>query len=231
MEVLPWVFSSGWASGINGYAVVLLLGLLGRFTGVDGVPPALERTDVLVAAAVLTLLDLVADKVPYLDSAWDAVHTAIRPAIGAAVGALLAGEAGSPNEAVGAATGGLTALASHVVKAGLRLAVNASPEPASNLVVSTAEDLTVASGGGRLGALAVAGRRGGRRAAARRAGPGHPAGRADPPVRTGPQGPAGAARDRAAGGLIPGSADCNHQLHTVTVKPGSEPDLCLVNGR
>ena len=145
MEVLPWVFSSGWASGINGYAVVLLLGLLGRFTGVDGVPPALERTDVLVAAAVLTLLDLVADKVPYLDSAWDAVHTAIRPAIGAAVGALLAGEAGSPNEAVGAATGGLTALASHVVKAGLRLAVNASPEPASNLVVSTAEDLTVAS--------------------------------------------------------------------------------------
>lgn len=145
MEVLPWVFSSGWASGINGYAVVLLLGLLGRFTGVDGVPPALERTDVLAAAAVLTLLDLVADKVPYLDSAWDAVHTAIRPAIGAAVGALLAGEAGTLDEAVGAATGGVTALASHAVKAGLRLAVNASPEPASNLVVSTAEDLTVAS--------------------------------------------------------------------------------------
>jgi hypothetical protein len=145
VAVLPWVFSSGWASGINGYAVVLLLGLLGRFAGADGVPPALERTDVLAAAAVLTLLDLVADKVPYLDSAWDAVHTVIRPAIGAAVGALLAGEAGSLNEAVGAATGGLTALASHTVKAGLRLAVNASPEPASNLVVSTAEDVTVAS--------------------------------------------------------------------------------------
>ena len=145
MEVLPWVFSSGWASGINGYAVVLLLGLLGRFTGADGVPPALGRTDVLIAAAVLTLLDLVADKVPYLDSVWDAAHTAIRPAIGAAVGALLAGEAGSLNEAVGAATGGLTALASHLVKTGLRLAVNSSPEPASNFLVSTAEDVTVAS--------------------------------------------------------------------------------------
>ena len=145
MEVLPGVFSSGWASGINGYAVVLLLGLLGRFTGADGVPPALGRTDVLIAAAVLTLLDLVADKVPYLDSVWDAAHTAIRPAIGAAVGALLAGEAGSLNEAVGAATGGLTALASHLVKTGLRLAVNSSPEPASNFLVSTAEDVTVAS--------------------------------------------------------------------------------------
>lgn len=145
MEVIPWVFSSGWASGINGYAVVLLLGLLGRFTPVDGVPPALERTDVLIAAAVLTLLDLVADKVPYLDSAWDVVHTAIRPAIGAAVGALLAGEAGSLNQAVGAATGGLTALASHLVKTGLRLAVNGSPEPASNFLVSTAEDVTVTS--------------------------------------------------------------------------------------
>ena len=145
MEVIPWVFSSGWASGINGYAVVLLLGLLGRFTPADGVPPALERTDVLIAAAVLTLLDLVADKVPYLDSAWDVVHTAIRPAIGAAVGALLAGEAGSLNQAVGAATGGLTALASHLVKTGLRLAVNGSPEPASNFLVSTAEDVTVTS--------------------------------------------------------------------------------------
>jgi hypothetical protein len=145
MEVLPWVFSSGWASGINGYAVVFLLGLVGRLTGVDGVPPALERTDVLVAAGLLTLVDLVADKVPYLDSAWSAVHTAIRPAIGAAVGALLAGEAGSLNEVVAAATGGLTALASHGVKFGLRAAVNTSPEPLSNLLVSTAEEVAVAS--------------------------------------------------------------------------------------
>jgi hypothetical protein len=143
MEVLPWVFSSGWASGINGYAVVLLLGLFGR-AGVDGVPAALERTDVLVAAAVLFLLDTVADKIPYVDSVWDAVHTVIRPAIGAALGVLLAGEAGTLSEAVAGTTGGLSALASHAVKAGLRAAVNTSPEPASNIAVSTAEDLTVA---------------------------------------------------------------------------------------
>ena len=98
MEVLPWVFSSGWASGINGYAVVLLLGLFGRFFGADGVPPALERTDVLVAAAVLFVVDAVADKVPYVDSVWDAVHTAVRPTIGAVLGVLLAGEAPTPDE-------------------------------------------------------------------------------------------------------------------------------------
>jgi hypothetical protein len=145
MDVLPWVFSSGWASGINGYAVVLLLGLLGRFAGTDGVPPALERTDVLIVAGLLCALDLVADKIPYVDSVWDAVHTAIRPAIGAAVGALLAGQAGSLNEAVAAGTGGITALVSQLVKSGLRVAVNTSPEPASNILVSSAEDITVGS--------------------------------------------------------------------------------------
>lgn len=144
MDVVPWIFSSGWASGINSYAVVLLLGLFGRFGGADGVPPALERTDVLIAAAVLTALDLVADKIPYLDSIWDTVHTVIRPGIAAAVGALLAGQAGTLNEAVAAGLAAITALASHTVKAGLRAAVNTSPEPASNLVVSTTEDVAVA---------------------------------------------------------------------------------------
>lgn len=144
MEVLPWIFSSGWASGLNGYAVVLLLGLFGRFGGADGIPPALMRTDVLIAAAVLTAIDLVADKIPYLDSTWDSVHTVIRPGIAAAVGALMAGQAGTLNEAAGAGIAALTALASHGVKAGLRAAVNTSPEPVSNLAVSTAEDLAVA---------------------------------------------------------------------------------------
>jgi hypothetical protein len=144
MEVLPWIFSSGWASGLNGYAVVLLLGLFGRFGGADGIPPALMRTDVLIAAAVLTAIDLVADKIPYLDSTWDSVHTVIRPGIAAAVGALMAGQAGTLSEAAGAGIAALTALASHSVKAGLRAAVNTSPEPVSNLAVSTAEDLAVA---------------------------------------------------------------------------------------
>jgi len=138
------VFTSGWASGVNAYAVVLVLGLFGRFGGVDSVPPALQRTDVLVVALILFAVEMVADKVPYLDSAWDAAHTFVRPVVGAALGLLIAGDASSLEQAVLAATGGVTALASHVVKAGLRAAVNTSPEPASNIAVSSAEDLTVA---------------------------------------------------------------------------------------
>lgn len=144
MEALPWIFSSGWASGINGYAVVVILGVLGRFAGADDVPAALQRTDVLVAAAIMLLIDAVADKIPYIDSSWDVIHTAVRPTIGAVVGALLAGEAGSLGQATAAAVGGGTALVSHLVKATIRAGVNTSPEPASNIVVSTAEDVTVA---------------------------------------------------------------------------------------
>ena len=143
-ELLPMVFTSGWASGINAYAVVLILGLFGRFGGVDSVPAALGRTDVLVAAAVLFAIEAVADKIPLVDSTWDAVHTLVRPVIGAALGLLLAGDATTLEQALLATTGGVTAFASHAVKAGLRAAVNTSPEPASNFVVSTAEDLTVA---------------------------------------------------------------------------------------
>ncbi|MFD0274471.1 DUF4126 domain-containing protein [Kitasatospora sp. NPDC127111] len=145
MTILPLIFTSGLASGINAYAVVLLLGLLGRFAGADSVPSALERTDVLIAAAVLFLLEAVADKIPYVDSVWDAAHTVIRPIAGATVGALLASAApGSLPEVAAGAMGGTTALVSHLVKASLRMAVNTSPEPASNIVVSLAEDLAVA---------------------------------------------------------------------------------------
>jgi hypothetical protein len=144
MEVVPWVFTSGWASGINGYAVVLLLGVMGRFLGMDGVPAGLERTDVMVAAAILFAVDAVADKIPYVDSAWDTVHTVIRPTIGAVLAAMIAGDASDLGQAFAAATGGITAFASHAVKAGIRAGVNTSPEPASNIAVSTAEDVTVA---------------------------------------------------------------------------------------
>jgi hypothetical protein len=142
-ELLPWVFTSGWASGINAYAVVLVMGLLGRFGQVEVVPLALTRTDVLVGAAVLFLIEMVADKIPYLDSTWDAIHTLVRPAVGATLGYLLGHESSDLNAAVWAAAGGFSALASHGVKAGLRAAVNTSPEPASNVAVSTAEDITV----------------------------------------------------------------------------------------
>ncbi|MGW7469773.1 DUF4126 domain-containing protein [Streptomyces xantholiticus] len=144
MSVLPLVFTSGWASGINAYAVVLLFGIFGA-TGIsDEVPEALQRPDVLIAAGVLFLCEAVADKIPYVDSIWDSVHTVIRPVAGAVVAALLAGESGSLPELAAGAVGGSTALISHLVKAGTRMAVNSSPEPFSNIGVSLAEDLGVA---------------------------------------------------------------------------------------
>jgi len=142
-ELLPVVFTSGWASGINPYLVVFLTGLLGRLTDA-AVPDALTRTDVLVVCGVLTAVDFVADKVPFVESTWDAVNTAVRPTIGAALGLLLADDTTTLQQALYAALGGSTAFASHAVKSGLRLAVNTSPEPVSTIGVSLSEDLTVA---------------------------------------------------------------------------------------
>ncbi|MFG2884976.1 DUF4126 domain-containing protein [Streptomyces sp. NPDC048297] len=143
MSVLPLVFTSGWASGINAYAVVLLLGLFG-VTGVsDDIPQTLQRPEVLITAGVLFLCEAVADKIPYVDSLWDSVHTVVRPLAGAWVGALLAGHSGSMSDVAAGLIGGSTALASHTVKAGTRMAVNSSPEPFSNVVLSLAEDLGV----------------------------------------------------------------------------------------
>nr|WP_202121951.1 DUF4126 domain-containing protein [Streptomyces sp. BA2] len=143
VSVLPLVFTSGWASGINAYAVVLLLGVFGA-TGIsDEVPEALQRPDVLIVAGVLFACEAVADKIPYVDSVWDTAHTVIRPVSGAVVGALLAGQSGSLSDLAAGAVGGSTALASHFVKAGTRMAINTSPEPFSNVIVSTAEDLGV----------------------------------------------------------------------------------------
>ncbi|MFI6337444.1 DUF4126 domain-containing protein [Streptomyces sp. NPDC050535] len=144
MSVLPLVFTSGWASGINAYAVVLLLGVFGATGLTDDVPEALQRPEILVTAGVLFLCEAFADKIPYVDSVWDTVHTVIRPVSGAVVGALLAGQSGSLPELAAGAIGGSTALASHTVKAGTRMAINTSPEPFSNIIMSTAEDLGVA---------------------------------------------------------------------------------------
>jgi hypothetical protein len=143
VESLAYVLTSGWASGINVYATILVTGLLGRYGGVDGVPDVLERNEILLPAAALFAIEFVADKIPYVDNVWDAVHTAIRPTLAAVLGALLAGEANDLGEAVAAVLGGTTALASHAAKASLRLAVNASPEPVSNIVLSLAEDSVV----------------------------------------------------------------------------------------
>ena len=143
MEALPLAFSSGWATGVNAYLVVLVLGLADRAGDLVQVPDALGRWDVLTVAGFLYAMEFVADKVPVLDSTWDAISTAIRPTAGAVIGVLLAGDASSLDQAVLGAVGGGTALLSHLVKAGSRLAINSSPEPVSNIVASLTEDVVV----------------------------------------------------------------------------------------
>lgn len=140
MEVLPLAFTSGWASGLNAYATVLVLGLLGRFAGVEAVPEGLQRTDVLIVAGILAIIEFVADKIPYVDSVWDSVSTVLRPVAGATIGALLAGAHGDLATVAIAAVGGITALISHLTKTSLRLAINTSPEPVTNIGASVAED-------------------------------------------------------------------------------------------
>jgi hypothetical protein len=142
MDSLAMTFTSGWASGINSYLVVLVLGLAERL-GADGIPQVLGRWEVLAAAGFLYAMEFVADKVPYIDSTWDAISTAIRPTVGAVIGVLLAGDASTLDGAIGGVVGGTTALASHTVKSGSRLAINTSPEPFTNVAASLGEDVTV----------------------------------------------------------------------------------------
>jgi hypothetical protein len=140
------IFTSGVASGVNSYAAVLVLGLLGRFGHLTAVPPVLERPSVLAAAAVLYVGQFVVGKIPMLDSVWDVAHTALRPVVGGAIGVVVAQHAQASSAATIAAAvlGGGSALASHVVKTGMRVSVNASPEPFSNIAASLLEDLGVA---------------------------------------------------------------------------------------
>lgn len=146
------LIAAGWASGINAYATVLILGLAGRFGWAD-TPAALHRPWVLIVAAVMFLIEFVVDKIPYVDNIWDAIHTFVRPAIAAAIGtasathtaAALGGVAatslGKPQASVLAAA---LALTGHGAKATTRLVINLSPEPFSNIITSLTEDGIVA---------------------------------------------------------------------------------------
>jgi uncharacterized protein DUF4126 len=146
VESLPLAFSSGWASGVNCYLVVLVLGIADRVGGYGDIPDVLGRWDVLAIAGFLYSFEFVADKIPYVDSTWDAISTLIRPTAGAVIGALLAGnipEDTSLDQIALAGVGGGTALLSHLTKAGVRLAVNTSPEPVTNIGISVLEDVAV----------------------------------------------------------------------------------------
>ena len=102
------------------------------------------RTDLMVVAGILFAVEFVADKIPYVDNAWDAINTVVRPLGAAAIGAVIAGDASSIVTAVGAVVAGALALNAHAAKASTRVAVNASPEPVSNVFLSLFEDISVA---------------------------------------------------------------------------------------
>ena len=137
-----------WASGLNLYAAILMLGILGT-TGNIVLPPELQILTspiVIVAAAIMYLVEFFADKVPGVDTGWDTIHTFIRIPAGAL---LAAGAVGSVNPALAIAAallGGGLATLSHATKAGTRVLINTSPEPFTNWTASITEDLMVIGG-------------------------------------------------------------------------------------
>jgi hypothetical protein len=135
----------GFASGIRLYAVLLIVGLAG-FAGWVDLPAGLkvlEHPAVLIVAGVMFVAEFFADKIPAIDTLWDAVHTFIRIPAGAALAAGALGADNTTWAVIAALAGGTLAATSHFTKAGTRAAVNTSPEPFSNIAVSTSEDVAV----------------------------------------------------------------------------------------
>lgn len=145
MELAASIVSAGWGSGVNAYLTVALMSLAGR-AGVGDVPEELQTDSVLIGALVLYAIEFVADKVPLVDNVWDAIHTLVRPAIASVIGVELGADDGAVgvNEVFAGGSAGALALASHAVKSGIRLGVNTSPEPLSNIFMSLLEDGLVA---------------------------------------------------------------------------------------
>jgi hypothetical protein len=140
-------------SGINLYATVAVLGLAARFQWVT-LPPQYQvfNSDwVIGGALVLYAIEFIADKIPWIDSLWDTVHTIIRPLGGAAVAIATLGDASPEYQTLIGIAGGAIAAGSHLTKASARVAANASPEPFSNWFLSLAEDAFVLG----LGVLAL----------------------------------------------------------------------------
>jgi uncharacterized membrane protein len=133
------------SAGINLYATVAILGLASRYGWVD-LPPQFKVFDhdiVIGAALIMYVIEFVADKVPWVDSLWDSVHTAIRPIGGALIAVSTFGETSPVTTGLIALLGGSVAASTHATKAGTRAVANTSPEPFSNWVLSFSEDLFV----------------------------------------------------------------------------------------
>ncbi|MCV6610674.1 MAG: DUF4126 domain-containing protein [Amphritea sp.] len=146
--IIALTMGVGWASGINLYATILMLGLLSNMGHLQ-LPTGLEVVAdpmVLMAAGLMYCVEFFADKVPGVDTGWDTLHTFVRIPAGAA---LAAGAVGDMNEAVvvaAALVGGGLAATSHALKAGGRVMINTSPEPVTNWTASITEDLAVLGG-------------------------------------------------------------------------------------
>jgi hypothetical protein len=145
---LALAMGSAWVSGINLYATVATLGLLGRFSGLNlpGEMDVLTNWWVISIAGALYVIEFVADKVPYLDSIWDMVHTFIRVPAGAALAATAFGDFDKSVQVVALLLGGGIALSSHGAKTATRAAINTSPEPVSNIAMSLVEDVVAVGG-------------------------------------------------------------------------------------
>ena len=137
-----------WGAGLRLYLVVFVVGMLGKF-GYVPLPETLKILTspvVLGAAGFMSFIEFFADKIPWLDSLWDAVHTFLRIPAGAALAAGMLGDSGEGVAMAAAIIGGTLTAGTHFGKAGTRAAVNTSPEPFTNIGVSVAEDAAVAGG-------------------------------------------------------------------------------------
>jgi len=146
--ILALAMGAAWASGINLYAAILMLGLMGTTGNID-LPPGLEiLTDpmVLMAAGAMYFVEFFADKIPGVDSGWDAIHTFIRIPAGAMLAAGAVGDVTPALDLAAGIMGGGLAAATHATKAGTRALINTSPEPFSNWTASVSEDVAVIAG-------------------------------------------------------------------------------------
>ena len=137
-----------WGAGLRAYAVIFAVGIAGAAGWIE-LPEHLEllqRPIVLAASGFMTLVEIFADKVPWLDSLWDAIHSFIRIPAGAALAAAVFGDSGLAVAAAAAILGGTLSAAVHVAKSGARATINTSPEPLSNWGASLAEDVAVPLG-------------------------------------------------------------------------------------
>jgi hypothetical protein len=144
IETLSLALGAAWTAGINLYATVAVLGLLQRFELVGRLPGGLEALDnwwVIGVALGLYAVEFVADKVPYVDTVWDAVHTFVRVPAGAALAVAATSDLDPSARVVALLLGGGLALSTHGTKATVRAAANTSPEPFSNWALSIVEDV------------------------------------------------------------------------------------------